>query len=47
MLLDRGAMVAEGTAAEVLSAANLAAYYGANVRIVSDDAGLFVLPTRA
>jgi iron complex transport system ATP-binding protein len=47
VLLDRGSMVAEGTAAEVLSAANLAAYYGANVRIVSDDAGLFVLPTRA
>ena len=46
VLLDRGSMVAEGTAAEVLSAGNLAAYYGANVRIVLDDAGLFVLPTR-
>lgn len=46
VLLDRGSMVAEGTAAEVLSASNLAAYYGASVRIVSDDAGLFVLPTR-
>ena len=29
-----------------LSAENLSAYYGASVRIVSDDAGLFVLPTR-
>ena len=46
VLLDRGTVVAEGAPKEVLSAANLAAYYGASVRIVSDDAGLFVLPTR-
>jgi iron complex transport system ATP-binding protein len=46
VLLDRGTVVAEGSPKEVLSAANLAAYYGASVRIVSDDAGLFVLPTR-
>ena len=46
VLLDRGAVVAEGTPGEVLSAENLSAYYGASVRIVSDDAGLFVLPTR-
>jgi iron complex transport system ATP-binding protein len=45
-LLDRGAVVAEGTPTEVLSAANLAAYYGASVRIVSDEQGLFVLPRR-
>jgi iron complex transport system ATP-binding protein len=46
LLLDRGTVVAEGSPTEVLSAANLAAYYGASVRIVSDEAGLFVLPTR-
>ena len=46
VLLDRGAIVAEGEAAEVLSAANLSAYYGASVRIVSDEAGTFVLPQR-
>ena len=46
ILLDRGALAVEGTPSEVLSAANLAAYYGSSVRIVSDEAGLFVLPTR-
>lgn len=46
LLLDRGTVVAEGSPTEVLSAANLATYYGASVRIVSDEAGLFVLPTR-
>jgi iron complex transport system ATP-binding protein len=46
VLLDRGAIVAEGEPAEVLSAANLSAYYGASVRIVSDEAGTFVLPQR-
>ena len=33
-------------AAEVLSAPNVAAHYGANVRVVEDDAGVFVLPVR-
>jgi iron complex transport system ATP-binding protein len=46
VLLDRGAIVAEGEPGEVLSAANLAAYYGASVRIVSDGDGTFVLPQR-
>ena len=46
VLLDRGTVAVEGTPSEVLSTANLAAYYGASVRIVSDEAGLFVLPTR-
>jgi iron complex transport system ATP-binding protein len=46
VLLDRGAIVAEGEPAEVLSAANLSAYYGASVRIVSDEDGTFVLPQR-
>jgi iron complex transport system ATP-binding protein len=47
VLLDGGAVVAEGTAAEVLSAPNVAAHYGANVRVVEDEAGVFVLPVRA
>jgi iron complex transport system ATP-binding protein len=46
VLLDGGAVVAEGTATEVLSAPNVAAHYGANVRIVEDGAGVFVLPVR-
>ncbi len=46
VLLDAGAIVAEGTAAEVLSAPNVAAHYGANVRVVEDEAGVFVLPVR-
>ena len=47
ILLDEGSVVAEGAAAEVLSAPNVAAHYGANVRVVEDDAGVFVLPVRA
>ena len=47
VLLDGGAVVAEGTAAEVLSAPNVAAHYGANVRVIEDDAGVFVLPVRS
>ncbi|MFL5916911.1 MAG: ABC transporter ATP-binding protein [Gaiellaceae bacterium] len=47
ILLDEGSVVAEGAAAEVLSAPNVAAHYGANVRIVEDDAGVFILPVRA
>jgi iron complex transport system ATP-binding protein len=46
ILLDEGAVVAEGAAAEVLSAPNVAAYYGANVRVVEDQGGVFVLPVR-
>ena len=45
-LLDRGAVVAEGEPEDVLSAANLAAYYGASVRVVSDGDGTYVLPQR-
>ena len=37
VLLDGGAVVAEGTATEVLSAPNVAAHYGANVRVVEDE----------
>ncbi len=46
LLLDRGAVAAEGTAAEVLSASNVAAHYGANVRVVADGGSVFVLPVR-
>ena len=46
VLLDRGSVVAEGEPEEVLSAANLAAYYGASVRVVSDGDGTYVLPQR-
>ena len=46
ILLDAGSVVAEGTAAEVLSAPNVAAHYGANVRVVEDEAGVFILPLR-
>ena len=46
-LLDRGVIVAEGTAAEVLSAPNVSAHYGANVRVVNDESGVFILPVRS
>ncbi|HLX20478.1 MAG TPA: ABC transporter ATP-binding protein [Gaiellaceae bacterium] len=46
VLLDRGAVVAEGAPGEVLSESNLAAYYGASVHVVSDEGGTFVLPRR-
>ena len=47
VLLDDGSVVAEGTAAEVLSAPNVAAHYGANVRVIEDEGGgVFVFPVR-
>ena len=46
VLLDRGAVAAEGSAAEVLSAPNVATHYGASVRVVEDEHGVFVLPVR-
>jgi iron complex transport system ATP-binding protein len=47
LLLDQGAIVAEGTAREVLSERRIAAYYGANVRVIHDERGaVFVLPRR-
>ena len=47
VLLNEGSVVAEGTAAEVLSAPNVAAHYGANVRVVADEGGgVFVFPVR-
>ena len=46
LLLDRGSIVADGVAGDVLSESNLASYYGAQVRIVRDEDGIFVLPLR-
>jgi iron complex transport system ATP-binding protein len=46
LLLDRGSVVAEGAARDVLSESNLASYYGAQVRVLQDDGGIFVLPLR-
>jgi iron complex transport system ATP-binding protein len=46
VLLDGGSVVAEGAASEVLSAPNVAAYYGANVRVIEDETGVFVVPVR-
>ena len=47
VLLDHGVVAADGTAAEVLSAANVASYYGASVRIVEEAGHVFVLPHRS
>ncbi len=46
VLLNGGSVVAAGAAADVLSAPNVAAHYGASVRIVEDGGGVFVLPVR-
>jgi cobalamin transport system ATP-binding protein len=46
VLLDRGEVVDEGTAEHVLSAANIARFYGASVRVIRDEDGVFVLPYR-
>lgn len=46
VLLDRGRIVVEGPAAEVLTEDNLAAYYGARVRIIHDGDRPVVLPVR-
>ena len=46
VLLDRGRVVAAGTADEVLSEQNIAAFYGASVRIVEEGGHVFVLPVR-
>ncbi|MGH9136000.1 MAG: ABC transporter ATP-binding protein [Acidimicrobiales bacterium] len=46
LLLDRGRVVIDGPAAEVLTEANLDRYYGARVRIIHDDGHPVVLPYR-
>jgi iron complex transport system ATP-binding protein len=46
VLLDRGRVVVDGCAAEVLTEENLARYYGARVRIIHDGGHPVVLPFR-
>ena len=46
LLLDRGRIVAEGNADEVLCEATIASYYGANVRVIRENGSVFVLPQR-
>ncbi|MGQ0615542.1 MAG: ABC transporter ATP-binding protein [Acidimicrobiia bacterium] len=45
-LLDRGRVAVEGTATEVLTAENLALYYGARTRVIYDGDQPVVLPFR-
>jgi iron complex transport system ATP-binding protein len=47
LLLDRGRVVAEGNAREVLSETSIASYYGASVRVIHENGSVFVLPQRA
>jgi iron complex transport system ATP-binding protein len=46
LLLDRGHLVADGPAPEVLSEKSIAAHYGASVRVLQEDGAIFVLPRR-
>jgi iron complex transport system ATP-binding protein len=46
VLLDRGRVVADGVAADVLSPENVAVFYGAHVRVLQDAGHVFVLPVR-
>ena len=46
VLLDEGAVVADGAAEDVLSSESIAAYYGARVRVLADGGRVFVLPVR-
>jgi iron complex transport system ATP-binding protein len=46
VLLDRGAVVAEGLPEDVLSVANVESYYDASVRVVREEGRVFVLPLR-
>jgi cobalamin transport system ATP-binding protein len=46
LLLDAGRVVAAGPPREVVTEARVAAHYGASVRVIDDEAGLAVVPTR-
>ena len=46
VLLDSGRVVVEGTAAQVLTEANVARYYGARVRVLDDGGRPVILPVR-
>jgi len=47
LLLNGGAILAEGTPDEVLTSETISLHYGANVRVIRDpDGGVIVVPTR-
>ncbi|MDQ1521951.1 MAG: cobalamin transport system ATP-binding protein [Actinomycetota bacterium] len=46
VMLDHGRIVAEGTAVDVLTEANLERHYGARVRVIREGTGLVVVPQR-
>jgi iron complex transport system ATP-binding protein len=46
LLLDRGKIVADGAASEVLCEERIGAHYGANVRVIHENGSVFVLPHR-
>jgi iron complex transport system ATP-binding protein len=46
VLLDCGAVVAQGSPEDVLSVENLESYYDASVRVVREEGRVFVLPLR-
>jgi iron complex transport system ATP-binding protein len=47
VLLDRGRLVADGTPAEVLTAARLEAVFGIEAVVTAEDEGLTIAPRRA
>jgi len=47
VLLSAGRVAVDGAPEDVLTETNLARFYGAAVRVVHDDSGVVVLPTRA
>ena len=47
MLLANGEVVKSGTATEVLTTKNIAEYYGAKVKIITDKNGPIVIPERS
>jgi iron complex transport system ATP-binding protein len=46
LLLERGRLVADGSAEEVLSEERIGSLYGASVRVIHDGGEVFVLPRR-
>jgi iron complex transport system ATP-binding protein len=46
VLVDRGRIVAEGSAQDVLTAQRLESLYGARLRIVAEGSDVFVIPVR-
>jgi iron complex transport system ATP-binding protein len=46
VLLDRGRVIADGPPDAVLSEETISALYGASVRVIREDGGVYVLPRR-